>query len=108
MQKGLGHVLDLYLDPWENIHSETKSQVAKEETVNRRPVVEYYGCRDCHYCMVLGKVTHCDVITAHLWPRSTMGQGLTILELSPSDVNNPRNFLRLHKSFESALEVLVL
>lgn len=25
MQKSLGHVLDLYLDPWENIHSETKS-----------------------------------------------------------------------------------
>ncbi|KAJ1442271.1 hypothetical protein B484DRAFT_73894 [Ochromonadaceae sp. CCMP2298] len=54
--------------------------------------------------MVLGRITHSQITCAHLWPRQTLGRGLEAFELSRLDVNNPRNFLRLHKSIELAFD----
>ena len=44
------------------------------------------------------------VMNAHLWPHHTKGRGLNILQLNTEDVNDPRNFLRLHKSLEHAFD----
>lgn len=54
--------------------------------------------------MMLGKVSYCEIKCAHIWPKWTKGSGLEVLELSQNDVNNPRNFLRLHEAIEKAFD----
>ncbi len=54
--------------------------------------------------MVLGNVTHCHIICAHIWPAWTRGKGLETTNLTREEVNNPRNFLRLHRSIEKAFD----
>mmetsp|Transcript_1792 Transcript_1792/g.3683 ORF Transcript_1792/g.3683 Transcript_1792/m.3683 type:complete len:249 (+) Transcript_1792:522-1268(+) len=104
LKKSLDIVLADMLDPWEGIHSETNSVVETNETLNLNPVSAYYDTRKSGYCMVLGRITHSQITCAHLWPRQTLGRGLEAYELSRLDVNNPRNFLRLHKSIELAFD----
>jgi hypothetical protein len=38
LSKGIGYLLQELLDPWEKIHSETKSQVEENEKENLKPV----------------------------------------------------------------------
>lgn len=104
LSKGVGYLLQELLDPWEKIHSETKSQVEDNERENLAPVTDYYGCPIKKYCMVLGTVSHCQIKCAHIWPKWTKGAGLEVLELSQNEVNNPRNFLRLHETIEKAFD----
>lgn len=104
LSKGVGYLLQELLDPWEKIHLETKSQVEENEIVSLNPVTGYYACPAKGYCMVLGTVSHCHIICAHIWPKWTKGAGLEVLELSQNDVNNPRNFLRLHATIEKAFD----
>lgn len=104
LKKSLDIILADMLDPWEGIHSETSSVVVANETLNLTPVSTFYGMKQKGQCMVLGKATHCQITTAHIWPRYTRGRGLEAFELSRLDVNNPRNFLRLHKSIEKAFD----
>ena len=96
--------LELILDPWEQIHSELTEKIEAESTVHLVDVSAFYGTDIKHYCMVLGHVTNCHIICAHIWPKLTMGKGLSALGLDRSDVNSPRNFLRLHKSIERAFD----
>lgn len=104
LSKGVGYLLQELLDPWEKVHSETKSQVEENEKANLKPVTAYYSCPIKGYCMVLGNVSHCHIKCAHLWPKWTKGVGLEVLELSQNEVNNPRNFLRLHEKIEKAFD----
>ena len=104
IKKSLDIVLADMLDPWENIHSETNSVVEQAETANLQPVSAFYGMKQRDQCMVLGVCTHAQITCAHIWPRWTRGRGLEAYELSHLDVNNPRNFLRLHKSIERAFD----
>jgi hypothetical protein len=94
LKKALGFALQAALDPWETIYSETTTAVQAAETNNKWRVLDYYGIQENH-CMILGKVDG-PIISAHIWPSHTRGNGLEILELSRNDVNNVRNFLRLH------------
>jgi hypothetical protein len=102
LSKGVGYLLQELLDPWEKIHSETKSQVEDNERENLMPVTDYYGCPIKKYCMVLGAVSRCQIKCSHIWPKWTKGAGLEVLELSQNEVNSPRNFLRLHETIEKA------
>lgn len=104
IKKALDLVIAEMLDPWERIHSETESVVGANEKSNLDPVSNYYGTKKSYYCMVLGKVTHCQIICAHIWPRLTLDKGLEAFELTCMDVNSPRNFLRLHQSIEKAFD----
>jgi hypothetical protein len=102
LSKGVGYLLQELLDPWEKIHSETKSQVEDNERENLKPVTDYYCCPVKKYCMVLGTVSHCQIKCSHIWPKWTKGAGLEILELSQNEANSPRNFLRLHATIAKA------
>jgi hypothetical protein len=104
LKKSLDIVLADMLDPWEGIYSETNSVVEKSETANLQPVSEFYGMKKKGQCMVLGACSHAQITCAHIWPRYTRGRGLEAYELNRLDVNNPRNFLRLHKSIERAFD----
>ncbi len=104
MQKALKHVLELSLDPWEQIHSDITDRIIKASAAHLNPVCTYYGVAQHHFCMVLGRVTHCDIICANIWPAHTNGKGLEAIDLKREDVNNPRNFLRLHRSIERAFD----
>jgi hypothetical protein len=100
----LKYVLDLSLDPWELLHSESTVRVVAATSAHLKEVSTFYGTRKQHYCMVLGKSTNCDIICAHIWPRCTQGKGLEVMSLSREDVNHPRNFLRLHRAIEKAFD----
>ena len=104
LKKSLNIIMADLLDPWEKIHSETDSVVGNNEEDNLVPVSDYYSMSRKHRCMVLGLCTHAEIICAHIWPKHTYGKGLDSFELTALDVNNPRNFLRLHKSIEKAFD----
>ena len=65
---------------------------------------DYYGTNRRKYCMIVGPVSHCNIICAHIWPKHTIGKGLETFDLEKDNINNPRNFLRLHKSIEEAFD----
>eukprot|EP01031_Cornospumella_fuschlensis_P034620 gene34620-41924_t len=104
VRKALNLVVGELLDPWEKLHSETESTIEAAERLNLGPVSSYYGMQKKSRCMVLGKATHCQIKCAHIWPKYTMGNGLEAFDLSNADVNNPRNFLRLHSAIERAFD----
>jgi hypothetical protein len=104
LKKSLDIVLADMLDPWEGIHSETDSVVDTNETINLEPVSDFFKMKKKGQCMVLGACSHTQITCAHIWPRYTKGRGLEAYELTRMDVNNPRNFLRLHKSIERAFD----
>lgn len=104
LRRGLDHVLDEAMDPWENIKSEKTETVKATSVSNLDPVPAFYGTPKQHYCMVLGKCTHSDIICAHIWPKLTAGRGLNVFDLPAEAVSNPRNFLRLHHAIEKAFD----
>jgi hypothetical protein len=104
INRALQCVLEISLDPWENIRSITTENLIKETVPHLQEISEFYVVPKSKYCMVLGPATHCDVICAHIWPACTHGSGLEHLDLQRDDVNNPRNFLRLQRNIEKAFD----
>ncbi len=105
IKRGLDYVLSQTADPWELIHTEVSNVIKQNEASFLEPVSAFYGTERQYYCMVLGKnVTHSEIICSHIWPKHTGGRGLELFDLQTSDVNNPRNFLRLHKSIKNAFD----
>jgi hypothetical protein len=103
--KALKCVMSIMLDPWEGIKSEITEAVQNATMANLPVISTYYGIPQHHYCMVLGPgTTHCNIICAHIWPRHTYGRGLETFDLNPNDINEPRNFLRLHRTIENAFD----
>ena len=114
LNSALGYIVDDILDPWCGIRTNDGSDASGCGKTSERTdsILGFYGI-DKDVCMVLGK---CDedesrearqkgrVMNAHLWPHHTKGRGLNILQLNTEDVNDPRNFLRLHKSLEHAFD----
>eukprot|EP00981_Chlorochromonas_danica_P008222 scaffold2066_cov229-Ochromonas_danica.AAC.6 len=62
------------------------------------------GGRRCTAEDQFGAVSHCQIKCSHIWPKWTKGAGLEVLELSQNEVNNPRNFSRLHATIERAFD----
>jgi hypothetical protein len=101
----LSIVLNSVLDPWEKIHSEVTDVIVSNTAPYLSVVSDYYGTPKANYCMVLGfNTTYRDIICAHIWPLHTRGLELSTMGLSVSDIDNPRNFLRLHRSIEKAFD----
>lgn len=67
--------------------------------------VTYYGLTDVKFCQVLGKVDpdRVSVVNSHIWPRHA-AQDLSLFDLDPSSVHDPRNVLRLQKDIERAFD----
>lgn len=97
-------IVQSLLDPWENIASESNKSVKSGEVPNLHNVCSYYGIgkkRKKTYCMFLGDIGKSgEVLCAHIWPKNTCGQNLNSFGLEIGDVNNARNFLRLHENIE--------
>jgi hypothetical protein len=104
MNRALNCMLESALDPWENIRSIGTEVMIAASTPHINDVCTFYGVAKKHYCMVLGSVTHSDIICSHIWPSHTYGNGLSSFDLHAEDVNSPRNFLRLHKDIERAFD----
>ena len=84
---------------WERISSErTKS----ESSTARNNSVSYYGLHSRRTCQILGRNT-AHVQNAHIWPHNNM-QSLVLVDLQPSDIDDPRNVLRLHEDIEYYLD----
>jgi hypothetical protein len=104
MNLALKLIVQSVLDPWENIRSIATEAILQASAANIDSVCEFYGVAKKHYCMVLGKATHCDIICAHIWPSHTNGKGLEGFGLEAEEVHHPRNFLRLQKDIERAFD----
>lgn len=104
LRRGVAIALYTALDPWDHIVS-VDTTVA---TTQGLPLIDrisaYYDIAKSKYCMFFGQATHCDILCAHLWPSHTVGEGLQVMGLSKDDVDQPRNFLRLHKVLEKAFD----
>eukprot|EP00977_Amphora_coffeiformis_P013361 scaffold3484_cov184-Amphora_coffeaeformis.AAC.2 len=90
-------------DPYVAISEEHYS---KQDSVSvRNASVAYYGLNDERFCQVLGPVdpNRVSVINTHIWPRHAC-QDLSLFDLDPSFVHDPRNVLRLQKDIERAFD----
>jgi len=97
IQPMISAVSAMLLRPWDKISQSTQSSKQSNDERTEQ-VLEFYGIQR-ERCMVLG-ATRAPVITSHIWPKHTCGQGLTIFGLVREDVNNERNLLRLHHRIE--------
>ena len=83
------------LDAWDRA-SEDRTKV--ESKTVRQSVLEFYGIKSKTYCQIAGARTR-NVVNAHIWPKGSKAN-LVLLDLQPTDIDNPKNILRLHKSLE--------
>jgi hypothetical protein len=96
------------LAPWDKT-SHSRSHAAAE---NLTPgVLMHYGFNgNQNLCHLLGQVNgptsgpNVAVITAHIFPNHTGGVGLDLFGLATTDIDNPRNFLRLQAQVEKAFD----
>ena len=106
VKKALDIVLSDILDPWAAIRDDSSS-IGYVTAPKKSEICKFYNFVETH-CMILGKIpaqhNACNIICAHIWPNHTLGQGLDIFHLEPSDLNSPRNFLRLQKELEAAFD----
>jgi len=93
------------MDGWEDIHSSKPAsedvRPAEESKELKQTSTIYYGITN-KFCQVLGPQTP-HVVSAHIWPKSKHHE-LPLFHLLSSDINNPRNLLRLHRDIEHAFD----
>ncbi|CAF3246626.1 unnamed protein product [Rotaria sp. Silwood2] len=89
-------------DPWADLPSEHSTE-ATIRTL-RESVMEFYNLKR-NWCMVVGKINKKSkhVVTAHTYPKSEPTD-LQFFDLNSSDIDNPRNCLRLTKEIERAFD----
>ena len=84
---------------WEKISSErTKS----ESSTAKNASVSFYGLKSKRTCQILGPNT-AHVKNARIWPYNN-SRGLVLVDLQPSDIDGPRNVLRLQEDIEYYLD----
>jgi hypothetical protein len=88
---------------WEKI-SENKTSV--DSTTAKQNSIDYYGLANKRHCQVLGSGTK-HVKNAHLWPHNNMAN-LSLIDLDATDIDNPKNVLRLHSDIEHNFDRLLL
>lgn len=99
----LGFILETMTDPWENIRSSTTENIVETTSLHLKDVCSFYNIGE-NVCMVLGKITHASILCSHILPAHTFDHELEHLKLQREDINNPRNFLRLHRDIERAFD----
>lgn len=88
-------IMTLHYFPWDKISHNESAVAASQMTPS---VLIFYKLKG-NCCQLLGK-TNGPVKNAHIWPNHTHGNGLQLFNLSPENVSDPRNFLRLHGDIE--------
>jgi hypothetical protein len=106
--QAMTHVMSKSLAPWDKT-SHSRSHAAAEDLTPG--VLEHYGFgENRNFCHLLGRVNgpisgrDVAVISAHIYPNHTGGDGLELYGLTTTDINNPRNFLRLSTQVEKAFD----
>lgn len=64
LKKALDYVLEASLDPWEYIHSVSTEAIKQATAHHIDPVCDFYDIEE-NRCMVLGNISHTDIICAH-------------------------------------------
>jgi len=82
------------INGWENMGSHREKS---DSTEVRNPTLSYYSLTRRH-CQILGPETP-HVVNAHICPYHNRGN-LDLMQLQESDIDNPKNILRLHKTIE--------
>ena len=103
--KPISYLIQANLDPWSDVRSHESKRSIVGRTVQeskqlRKDSCKYYGLKP-KFCMVLGITAN--VVSAHIWPKSK-SQSLELFNLSPNDVDSPRNILRLAKPIEISFD----
>jgi hypothetical protein len=103
-----GMVMRKALCPWDRT-SHSRSHAAAN--ILTPGVLAHYGFggdfQRCHLCGHVDGAPHgpkAVIITAHIFPNHTGGDGLHLFGLKRSDIDIPRNFLRLHNQVEKAFD----
>ncbi|CAF3251726.1 unnamed protein product [Rotaria socialis] len=101
--RGIFHqLLKSITDPWNDLPSDYSTEATRRAL--RESVMNFYNLKR-NLCMVLGVINKKSkhVVTAHIYPKSK-STGLQFLDLQLSDIDNPRNCLRLTKEIERAFD----
>ncbi|CAF2157538.1 unnamed protein product [Rotaria magnacalcarata] len=89
-------------DPWNDLPSDYSTEATRRAL--RESVMNFYNLKR-NLCMVLGVINKKSkhVVTGHIYPKSK-STGLQFFDLQLSDIDNPRNCLRLTKEIERAFD----
>ena len=88
---------------WEKI-SENRTSV--ESTTAKENSIKFYGLENTKHCQILGPLTK-HVMNAHMWPHNNM-ENLPLIDLVATDIDNPKNVLRLHSDIEHKFDRFLL
>ncbi|CAB9497290.1 expressed unknown protein [Seminavis robusta] len=80
---------------WEKI---SENRTTHESQTVRNEAIRFYGLHSENTCQILGVGT-LHVQNAHIWPYNNK-ENLVLCDLNETDIDNPRNVLRLHKDIE--------
>jgi hypothetical protein len=80
---------------WEKING---SRMSTESTTVRTNSIDFYGLAGNKHCQVLLIGTK-HVKNAHIWPHNNR-ENLPLVDLAVTDIDNPRNVMRLHSNIE--------
>lgn len=86
-------------DGWARISSERTSGESRKAQTG---CVYFYGLTGKENCQMLGPGTK-HVRNAHIWPHNNRGN-LLLVDLEKTDIDNPKNVLRLHSDIEHKLD----
>jgi hypothetical protein len=88
---------------WEKI---SKNRTSVESTTAKTNSINFYGLESRKHCQVLGPGTK-HVKNAHIWPHNNM-ENLPLIDLVATDIDDPKNVLRLHSDIEHKFDRFLL
>ena len=80
---------------WEKI---SENRTTHESQTVRDEAIRFYGLHSKNTCQILGTGTK-HVQNAHIWPYNNK-ENLVLCDLYETDIDNPKNVLRLHQDIE--------
>jgi hypothetical protein len=83
------------MDGWDRI---TAERTVSDSSTVRNAAVVYYRLASKKHCQILGENTE-HVLNAHIWPDHNKSN-LVLVDLKPTDIDEPKNILRLHRGIE--------
>jgi hypothetical protein len=83
------------MDGWDRI---TADRTVSDSSTVCNAAVAHYGLASRKHCQILGERTE-HVLNAHIWPDHNKNN-LVLVDLKPSDIDYPKNILRLHRGIK--------
>jgi hypothetical protein len=88
------------IDGWDRI---TSGCTVSDSSATRNGRVVYYGLTSKRHCQFLEEKKTKHLLNLHIWPNHNKNN-LVLLDLHPTDIDQPKNILHLHHPMEHSFD----